>query len=318
MTEQIGAAGASPNDTPARVLAAGIITVDQIFSVDELPTGGGKFSASSVAQVGGGVAANAAVTVARLGGRCALVGCVGTDRVGDDAIGELAADGVDVSGVRRVQGASTPISAVMVDRQGERMVVNHVPPTLFADAHPVGCDEVDATDAVVVDCRWPAAAIATLETARRVGVPGVVDVDRPLTDDAEPILQLASHLVFSEDALCATARIEEVVLALRTMRSRTSAWVAVTRGADGVDWLDSEGLRHRPAFQLDVVDTLGAGDVFHGAFTLALAEGRTEEDAIRFASAAAGLKCTRAGGRAGIPDRHEVEQLAASEEGALC
>ena len=172
--------------------------------------------------------------------------------------------------------------------------------------------------AVIVDCRWPAGAIATLLAAREAGIPAVVDVDRPLTDDAAPILELGTHLVFAQDALCATARIEQPVLALRTLRSRTSAWVAVTQGVHGVSWLDDEGLRHRAADQVDVVDTLGAGDVFHGAFTLALAEGRCEEAAIAFGAAAAALKCTKPGGRGGIPDRAAVEALLATHDGALC
>jgi len=94
--------------------------------------------------------------------------------------------------------------------------------------------------------------------------------------------------------------------ALRGIRSHTDAWVAATAGADGVYWLHNETLHHIPAFHVDVVDTLGAGDVFHGAFAVALVEGRPMEDVLRFATAASAIKCTRPGGRAGIPNRGEV------------
>jgi len=301
----------------AKVLATGIITVDQIFGVDALPDHEGKYLAHSFTEIGGGVAANAAVTVARLGGTSLVAGCVGDDVAGDRAIAELRRLGIDVTRVNRIAGTTTPITAAIIDRAGGRMVVNHVSPDLYRDADPRPAGTIDGVDAVVVDCRWPAGSIATLRAARAAGIPAIVDVDRPLTNDAEPILELGTHLVFSRDALCATAKIVQPVLALRTLRSRTSAWVAVTEGAHGVSWLDDEGLRHRSAFRVDVVDTLGAGDVFHGAFALALAEGSDEESAIAFGAAAAALKCTRSGGRAGIPVRTEVEELL-NAEGALC
>ncbi len=304
-------------DAP-RVLATGIITIDQIYGVDDFPCGDGKYLATSFREIGGGVAANAAVTVARLGGAVQLVGCVGGDRLGELAVEELADEGIDVSAVQQIPSATTPITAALVDRAGGRMVINHTDVHLFQKAEPVDESHCDGADAVVVDCRWPAGAIATLTAARSRGIPSVVDVDRPLTHEAAPILHLASHLVFSTDALCATALVDQPALALRTIRQQTSAWVAVTQGANGVSWLDEEGLRHRKAFNVVPVDTLAAGDVFHGAFTLALAEGSDEEQAITFASAAAAAKCTRSGGRAGIPDRTVVDDLITSQEGTLC
>jgi sulfofructose kinase len=302
----------------AKVLATGIITVDQIFGVDALPEADGKYLASTFTEIGGGVAANAAVAVVRLGGTSLLAGCVGDDVAGDRATSELDRLGIDVTRVQKIEGATTPISTAIVDHAGGRMVVNHVSPNLYRDADSGRAGVIDDADAVLVDCRWPAGAIETLRAARTAGIPAIVDVDRPLTDEAEPILELGSHLVFSREALCATAQINQPVLALRALRSRTSAWVAVTEGAGGVTWLDDEGLRHRDAFQVDVVDTLGAGDVFHGAFGLALAEGRDEEAAITCGAAAPALKCARPGGRAGIPARSAVELLLAATEGALC
>jgi sulfofructose kinase len=88
--------------------------------------------------------------------------------------------------------------------------------------------------------------------------------------------------------------------------------VAVTDGANGAHWRQGGGIRHRPAFAVNSVDTLAAGDVFHGGFALALAEGQDEAESMRFASAAAALKCTRFGGIAGAPGRAEVEQLLAA------
>ena len=93
------------------------------------------------------------------------------------------------------------------------------------------------------------------------------------------------------------------------MAAETGTWVAVTAGGDGVLWLDNHMLCHQPAYPVDAVDTLGAGDVFHGGFALALAEGRTAAQACRFAAAAAAVKCGRHGTRAGYPTRADIETL---------
>ena len=187
--------------------------------------------------------------------------------------------------------------------------------TSSPSANPWFADDIGEADVVLVDCRWPTGALHALRSADARDLPSVVDVDRAI--DADPgtetgaIMDLATHLVFSRPALTETMHDDDLVDALRRAAERTNRWVAVTDGENGVTWLEHGRLRHQPAFHVDTLDTLGAGDVFHGAFALALAEGRREWDAVRFASAAAALKCTRFGGRTGIPDRAEVEALLA-------
>ena len=97
----------------------------------------------------------------------------------------------------------------------------------------------------------------------------------------------------------------------RRIARRTDAFLAVSNGPDDIVYLDDGALRRLPVFKIDAVDTLGAGDAFHGGFALALAEGRSEVDAMRFGAAVAGIKCTRLGGSAGAPTRPEVEELLA-------
>lgn len=295
------------------VACAGIVTLDHIFRVDSLPTEEGKYSATGYLAVGGGVAANAAVTVARLGGAASFIGCVGDDAAGDQVLEEFAALDIATDSMQRVANRSTPISFALVDRDGHRELVNYVSADFFDRANPVFARGVDQAAAVLVDCRWPIGAIQALETARHRGIPAVVDVDRPI--EAEPgsetgrILTLATHLVYSLDALLGTTGEADVSSALAAAARRSAAWIGVTDGPQGVYWLEGGEVQHLPAFRVDAIDTLGAGDVFHGAFALALAEGRTEREAVRFASAAAAAKCTLAGGRAGIPDRDMVDAL---------
>ena len=295
------------------VACAGIATLDHVFRVDRLPTDDGKYSATGYVAVGGGVAANAAAAVARLGGSATFVGCVGDDAAGDQVLEEFADLDIATDSVQRIANRPTPISVALVDRDGRRALVNHVAADFFERADPALARIVDHAAAVLVDCRWPPGAIQALESARRLGIPAVVDVDRPV--DADPgtdtgrILALATHLVYSHAGLLGTTGEVDVAAALAVAAGRSAAWIAVTDGERGVSWREGDDIEHLPAFRVRAVDTLGAGDVFHGAFALALAEGRSEREAVRFAAAAAAAKCTMTGGRAGIPDRTMVDAL---------
>ena len=94
---------------------------------------------------------------------------------------------------------------------------------------------------------------------------------------------------------------------MQCLAAHNAGWLAVTDGPNGIYWLEGGELRHMPGFAANVIDTLGAGDVFHAAFTLAVAEGRALTETLRFASAAAAVKCMRFGGAAGAPRRAEVD-----------
>jgi sugar/nucleoside kinase (ribokinase family) len=124
------------------------------------------------------------------------------------------------------------------------------------------------------------------------------------------LLNASSHLVFSSEPLQETADVADDAQALRKIAKLTPSFLAGTRGARGTIWLDeNQAIQETPAFPVHTVDTLGAGDVFHGAFALAITEGQELRQALRFASAAAALKCTRFGGAFAAPQRIEVEEL---------
>jgi sugar/nucleoside kinase (ribokinase family) len=137
-----------------------------------------------------------------------------------------------------------------------------------------------------------------------------MDADKA-TIDNHPLFSAATHVIFSGECLRATARTEDLAAGLLHMARFTDAFLAVTNGPQPVLWHDGKMIREMGVFAIDAVDTLGAGDVFHGAFALALAEQRGEESAMRFAAAAAGLKCSRFGGSTAAPWRAEVEALVA-------
>ncbi len=283
------------------ICAVGLAVLDLVLGVDRLPRDATKDFADTAELVGGGPAANAAVAVARLGGVARFVGCVGDDPIGGLILHDLTVEGVDTDGVSVVTGATSPVSSVLVLPDGSRAIVNHTDPGLHRSAP----DTLPDADAYVTDVRWPLGAEAAMETAAARNVPGVVDLDRSSGAVPEAAVRQASHVIASIDALDVTDPAD----ALRHLADRTSAWVAVTFGAGGTAWLEDGTIRQLRPPPVDVVDTLAAGDVFHGAFALALAEGRDEAGAVRFATAAAAAKCSRPGGRRGIPDRMAVDDL---------
>lgn len=286
----------------AGVLTVGVAVADFVLYVDAFPVGAEKHRANDAAVVGGGCAANAAVAVARLGGQAYLSARMGHDPVAGLILSELLAEGVDCSGVLQHDGARSGFSAVLIDGKGERQVINFRGSGLIDRPAP----PPSGIGAVLADTRWPGGAIPALEHARAAGIPGVVDAEAPV--DGE-ILARASHVAFSAQGLRSLIGSGSLADALSGVAMGLNCWAAVTDGANGVFYTRGGEVVHEPAFQIDAVDTLGAGDVWHGAFALSLAEGAGEPRAVQFANAVAALKCARPGGRSGTPRRDEVEEF---------
>lgn len=291
----------------AGVFTLGIATLDYVYSVEDMPTRAEKYRSRALAVVGGGCAGNASVAIARLGGRSWLATRLADDLAGDEIVAGLRREGVAIDLALRVPGLRSPVSAILVDAAGERMVISYSDPTMpeetawLPDALPAGAD------AVLADTRWGDGALAALALARRCGVPGVLDADRrPPHPD---LLATASHVAFSQQALREVSGEDDPRQGLAMMARGAGNWLAVTLGKQGVLFIEDGAVVQIPAFAVETVDTLGAGDVWHGAFALALAEGQTARAAIRFASAAAAIKCMRFGGRAGAPTRREVDDF---------
>ena len=293
----------------AKVICVGSSVADTIFGVSVLPSGGGKNRAHTVLETIGGLSANASVTISRLGGDSVLWSRVGDDAAGDRIIQDIEGCGVDVANVQRVKGLPSPISTVAIDDRGERQVLNCLNPYLFDPPHGLPLEEISSAQALLADVRWPDGGTAALQEASKMGIPRVLDYEK-VPDEREALMaNLASHVLFSQEGLQTFSETSDIGEGLARASKRTDAWLGVTCGAAGVYWLCDGIVKNYPAFEVDVVDTLAAGDVFHGAFALALAESRMIEDALRFASAASALKCTRFGGRLGIPNRDEVEDM---------
>lgn len=290
------------------VTCVGLAAQDIIFSVEAIPTGPGKIRASARTEVGGGPAANAACAVAAIGGTSKFIGVLGGDHLGATIAADLATTGVDVSAIRHRPGLVSPLSTVVVDPTGERAIVNHTDSDLYESAELPSTHEIDGSAAVLADVRWPEGSITALQHARGLEVPGVLDFDLGYDTDS-PLLEAASHVVFSAPALARLTGTDDPADALRSIAKSFGAWVAVTLGDRGSMWLEFGDPVSLPSFEVDVVDTTGAGDVFHGVFAHALGVGSGTDESMRMATAAAALSCTRMGGRDGIPTGQELQRF---------
>jgi sulfofructose kinase len=318
LTESNPAGAADARPAGPEVVCAGIAVLDAVFRVAQFPVPEAKTQASEFMFISGGCAANAAVAIARLGGRARFAGPLGgpagQDAIGDRIIAALAGEQVDTASCPRVPGVASSISAICIDPRGERAIVNYRDDRLAAarPEDPLGL--VATADAVLADNRFPEFVLPICAAARARGIPVVLDADKP-TRATDILLRVASHVVFSAEGLRATAGTPDLGAGLERIAAASRSFLAATDGANGMVWRvpGAQGKsRLMPAFPIQAVDTLAAGDVFHGAFVLALAEGREETDAIRSAAAAAALKCARFGGITGAPGRTEVEAFLAA------
>jgi sulfofructose kinase len=296
---------------PPRILCIGMPVRDLTFRIEQLPERGFKVNASHFDEIAGGNALNAAIGIVRLGGRASICGPMGDARETSSRFifDKLAQEGVDTRHIVHMRGLVTPISNIMIDPSGERTIVTFRDPELWKVRLPDPDTLLEDCSAILTENRCAEFCTELCAEARRRGIPVIVDVDRTMSQ-REGLLAASSHLVFSSEALQATAGVASDADALLKMAKHTRSFLAGTRGAKGTLWLDQhQSLQHTPAFPVHTVDTLGAGDVFHGALALAITENQELREALRFASAAAALKCTRFGGAFAAPQRAEVDEL---------
>ncbi|MBR0757532.1 sugar kinase [Bradyrhizobium jicamae] len=293
---------------PPRILCIGLPVRDLTFRVD-VPARGSKENASHFDEICGGNALNAAIGIVRLGGRATILGPMGDSRETSSRyiFDKLAAEGIETNHLIHMPNLVTPISAIMIDDSGERTIVTFRDPELWKLKLPPIDTLLEDCDAILTESRCASFCTELCAEAVRRGIPVIVDVDRAMSM-SEGLLNASSHLVFSSEPLQETADVTDDGQALKKLAKLTPSFLAGTRGPRGTIWLNEQGeLEETPAFPVHTVDTLGAGDVFHGAFALAITEKQDLRQALRFASAAAALKCTRFGGAYAAPQRTEVE-----------
>lgn len=293
-----------------RILCVGAAVLDTIFRVNDLPKGEGKILPYEMLEIAEGMAASAAYAIVRLRGQASLWGAVGDDETGGRILRDLGADGIDMSGMTVAPGARSALSTILVDDRGERLIVPFYDHRLHDAAKTFDDAEIAGFDAVLVDVRWPKLALNVLQAARRVGIPAILDGDVAPVEVLERLAPAASHIVFSEPAgasLTGTSDIPDMLMTL--LQKLPDTLLCVTAGSKGCYWLDETtgAVQHQETLTITAVDTLAAGDAFHGAFALGVAEGLPLRDTMQLASVTAALKCEVFGGRRGMPTRAQAE-----------
>lgn len=289
------------------IACLGITVLDRVQLVNQLPTTGGKFVSKDYFEIGGGPAATASVAVAKMGHKVEFIGRVGGDSVATTMIDELNSYGVNTNHIVTVEQASSSFSSVLVDDEGERMIINHQDPRLSRDISALESVDFRQFDAILCDVRWPEGAKYLLQKAKEYNIPSVLDADIS-PEPIDELVALADHVAFAEEGLSNFVNTTEIERGLRLAQEKTDGKVYVTVGKHGCYWLEDGELLHEPAPVIDVVDTTGAGDTFHGALTVAVAEKMESRQAIKFSNSVAAIKCTKLGGREGIPTREAVDQ----------
>lgn len=290
------------------VVGLGYCALDYLCVVERYPELDEKVGMSDFAIQGGGITATAMATVCRLGGRARFVGKVGDDDFGRRILSGLEEEGVDVSRVSVQLGGTSQFSFVVVHRRtGKRTIFAHGGTARLGPSE-ISRDDILCAKVLQIDAHHYAPAVVAASWARESEIPVVMDAGS-LREGSEELLRHVDHLIASElfarqfvgseDALSSA---QKFLVSERGKRTFT----AVTLGPLGCLYAQDADINRQPAFEVDVVDTTGAGDVFHGAFCFGLSRGWNYPDIVEFASAVAALKCTKLGGRAGIPTLSEA------------
>ncbi len=287
------------------VLTIGNASYDLIFSVPRHPNADEKMDADAFAACGGGPAANAAVTVARLGAGAAFCGYLGTDSYGEKHFQELVRHRVDTGFVVRGQ-TPTPLSAIFVQPNGKRSLVNYRKNKKYLPAGAVNFSLV-RPKVVLFDGHEPLLSQKMLARAQQKGIPTILDAGS-VHEGTRNLAGRVDYLICSEKFALNYAKSPEINTALDFL-SQTARHIVITLGERGLVWKKDGAAGRLPALKVAAVDTTGAGDVFHGAFAYCLVKNMRWEDALAFSSAAAAASCTKTGGRPGIPLLKEVENL---------
>ena len=297
------------------IVVVGSLNMDLVMRTPRVPVGGETLTGHAFSTLPGGKGANQTVACARLGARVAMIGRVGDDGFGHGMREGLAADGIDVSGVKPVPGMVTGVAMIIVEDIGQNRIIlapgaNGVLSESDIDAQ---ADTIRAASLLVVQLEIPLPAVQrAVAIAHAAGVPVLLN-PAPAAAFPEVIWSQLSFLVpnESEAALLAgfpVKTVDDAFKAGRLFRQRGVACVLITLGEQGVAIIDDAGERHLPAQVVKAVDTTAAGDTFIGGFTAGLCEGMRLDDAVRLGQSASALCVTRFGAQPSIPYRRELAQ----------
>jgi ribokinase len=302
----------------APITVAGSLNMDFVVQVQKLPQPGETVMGGGFVTIPGGKGANQACAAGRLGGRVRMLGRVGDDVFGRQLRESLAGAGVDTKAVRVSGAVASGVALIFVEAGGQNEIVVASGANGLLTPDDVAQDLGDASGFLLLQLETP---LATIERAAAIaserGMTVILD-PAPAQPLPEALLARVSVLTPNEsealvllDRRGTSVSLAEAPEVARALLKRGTRSVILKLGEQGAFFQDASGGRHFPGFAVKAVDATAAGDTFGGALGVALAEGRSMDDAIRFANAAAALSVTRLGAQASMPERREVEALLA-------
>ncbi|MBI4683166.1 MAG: sugar kinase [Nitrospirae bacterium] len=295
-----------------KVVGLGQCSLDNLFIIDSFPQPDTKKEVIDWTTDGGGPVATALVSLSRLGVTCSFHGIIGDDEAGNKIADSLKAEEVDIKGLLVRPQSCSQVAFIAVEKGSGRRTIFWKRPS----ATPLQADELpgnilDNADFLLIDGLMTEASFHAVRKAREKNVPVMLDAGR-VREGMIELARLCDYVVASEEfgrELSCNSGIFDAEAAIRHMNSFGARASTITLGDKGSITIAGNEIFRTPAFRVEVVDTTGAGDVFHGGYIFGLLKKWDIKDVVRFASAFAALKCRQPGGRAGIPTLRETEDF---------
>ncbi|MFJ3522930.1 ribokinase [Pseudomonas sp. NPDC090203] len=299
----------------AKVVIVGSLNMDLVTRAPRLPRAGETLAGQSFVTVPGGKGANQAVAAARLGASVAMIGCVGDDAYGEQLRSALLTEGIDCQAVTTIAGESTGVALIVVDDNSQNAIVIVAGGNGHVSASVVDGFDVLLQQAEVIICQLevPESTVGhVLKRGHELGKTVILNPAPATGPLPEQWYGWVDYLIPNESEATALTGLPvdspaSAESAAKTLLASGVGKVVVTLGEQGALFASQERVEHFPAPRVKPVDTTAAGDTFVGGFAAALADGKSEAEAIRFGQIAAALSVTRSGAQPSIPTFAEVQ-----------
>lgn len=298
----------------ANIFVLGDFNIDLVLYLDRLPKAGETLNANRFFEGPGGKGSNQAIAAARLGAEVSFFGAIGEDYYGKVALQAWEANEVNTAYVQQDTDYQTAMALINVDVQGNNTITVHQGANLrLTSAHVASVAQGIMTADIVMSTLGVAPSIVeqVFKIAKELGCTTILN-PAPATPLSSTLLELADYLTPNEtelDILLSNIEHDADDDPMKMLLVRNDQTIIETLGAEGARWVTKTDTHHVPTFNVEVVDTVGAGDAFNAAFAVALSEGKQLDDAIRFANAAAALSVQKIGAVDGMPKRDDVLKL---------
>ncbi|OGO77807.1 MAG: ribokinase [Clostridiales bacterium GWB2_37_7] len=298
------------------ITVIGSLNMDLVTYTGRMPVVGETIMGRSFKQIPGGKGANQADAIAKLGAEVRMIGCVGSDVMGNILMEALKNDGVDITQIKKIEGVSTGIASITVDSAANNciIVVSGANNMLSIQDIQAAYDAIQTSEVVVAQLEVPLDTVKfALKTAKQLGKLTILN-PAPASELDDDFLANVDILVPNDTELEMISGIQvknenDVKKAAQVLMNKGVKELIVTLGSKGCIHINESGVKAYPAYKVNAVDTTAAGDSFIGAVAVAINEGKSFEEAIYFATAVGALTVTKEGAQSSLPLRAVVENF---------